>query len=268
MISERGDDGNPFLPTFYKSRIYIDLSQSDTYASNFEQLLRAIYDKPIYPKPPLGSVPEFLNENAIVLPTRSRAARAINQLQLGAPNAIAALSDYLGTLAGSLERLRITEFDPTAFDEAIVQSVSSFLPYRDEYISAISTFARYASTADASPIHKFFELSIPYMFRPKSGYQSFNYDWDNFKFIIHELFLYTIAVLLKHARFDLVLQLMTDGYYVPDVLEDASKPIQQFEIIRQDTMSMQHRKQRLALNRVSVRADMLDQRSHTHRDFI
>jgi hypothetical protein len=30
----------PFLPTFYKSRIYIDLSNSDIYATNFDQLLR------------------------------------------------------------------------------------------------------------------------------------------------------------------------------------------------------------------------------------
>lgn len=40
VASETGDDGKPFLPTFYKSRIYIDLSQSDIYAANFEQLLR------------------------------------------------------------------------------------------------------------------------------------------------------------------------------------------------------------------------------------
>ena len=40
VASEIDDDGKPFLPTFYKSRIYIDMSQSEIYAANFEQLLR------------------------------------------------------------------------------------------------------------------------------------------------------------------------------------------------------------------------------------
>ena len=83
VASETGDDGKPFLPTFYKSRIYIDLSQSDIYATNFEQLLRWIYDKPAHPKPPLGKRPDFISENAIQLPTRSRANRAIDLLKSG-----------------------------------------------------------------------------------------------------------------------------------------------------------------------------------------
>jgi hypothetical protein len=77
VASEIDDDGKPFLPTFYKSRIYIDMSQSEIYAANFEQLLRWIYDKPAHPKTPLGRLPEFLNDNAIQLPTRSRANRAV-----------------------------------------------------------------------------------------------------------------------------------------------------------------------------------------------
>jgi hypothetical protein len=44
-----------------------------------------------------------------------------------------ALDEYLTTLAESLESLRSPEFDPRTFDEAIVQNVTSFLPYRDEY---------------------------------------------------------------------------------------------------------------------------------------
>lgn len=103
VASETGDDGKPFLPTFYKSRIYIDLSQSDIYAANFEQLLRCIYDKPAHPKPPLGRRPEFLNENAIQLPTRSPANRAIELLKTGATQAQGALDEYLSVFGESLE---------------------------------------------------------------------------------------------------------------------------------------------------------------------
>jgi hypothetical protein len=98
VASEVGDDGKPFLPTFYKSRIYIDLSQSDIYAANFDQLLRWIYDKPTYPKPPLGRRPEFLNENAV----KGHDTRAL-QAYLGHKNI--------------QHTVRYTELSPTRFKD-------------------------------------------------------------------------------------------------------------------------------------------------------
>jgi hypothetical protein len=118
VASETGVDGKPFLPTFYKSRIYIDLSQSDIYAANFEQLLRWIYDKPAHPKPQLGKRPEFLNENAIQLPTRSRANRAIDLLKAGSSQAAGAIDEYFSVFSESLEMFRnactVAPWDRTA----------------------------------------------------------------------------------------------------------------------------------------------------------
>jgi len=48
IVSEQDDQGKPSLPIYYKSRIYIDLSDNDLYAKNFEQLLRWAYDKPLH----------------------------------------------------------------------------------------------------------------------------------------------------------------------------------------------------------------------------
>ena len=224
VASETGEDGRPFLPTFYQSRIYIDLSHSDIYAANFEQLLRWIYDKPAHPKPPLGKQPEFLNENAIQLPTRSRANRAIDLLKSGSPQASPAVEEYFSVFADSLEAIRIPvdKFDRQKLDEPIVESIESFLPYRDEYLSVISAIARYSDFKDDRLLHRFFEKLIPYMYRPKSLMQYNDWYFDNFAFLIHELFLYTVAFLLRHERFDLVLQLMSNGYYVGDALENST----------------------------------------------
>lgn len=62
VVCGRDGSGKPFLPTYYKSRIYIDLSEADRYADNFERLLRWVFDKPLYVKPELGSQPSFLSE--------------------------------------------------------------------------------------------------------------------------------------------------------------------------------------------------------------
>jgi TIR domain len=265
VASETDEERKPFLPTFYKSRVYIDLSQSHIYATNFDQLLRWIYDKPAHPKPPLGKQPEFLKENAIQLPTRSRANRATDFLKSNSSQAGGAIDEYFSVFAESLEafRIPIDKFDPQAFDEPIVQSIQSFLPYRDEFISVVSALARYSSAMDDKPLRSFFEKLIPYMCRPKSVTQYNDWYWDNFKFVIHEMFLYAIGFLLKHERFDLVLQLMSQGYFVGDALDNSREPMQQFGIIRQDMESLAHRNKRLQLRRLSLRADMLEQRSHT-----
>jgi SEFIR domain-containing protein len=183
VASETGEDGKPSLPSFYKSRIYIDLSQSDIYAANFEQLLRWIYDKPAHPKPPLGKRPEFLNANAVQLPTRSRANRAIDLLKSGSSHASGAIDEYFSVFAESLEAFRIPvdSFDRRTFDEPIVQSIESFLPYRDEFIGVVSAVARYSSANDDSQLRRFFEKLIPYMFRPRAVMQYNEWYWDNFQ---------------------------------------------------------------------------------------
>jgi hypothetical protein len=146
VVSETDADGNSFRPTFYKSRIYIDLSHSDLYATNFEQLLRWIYDKPAHPKPPLAKQPEFLGENAIQLPTGSRARRAVELLKNNPSQAERAIEEYLSVLANTLESFRLDpdKFDIQKFDEQIIQNIDAFMPYRDEFITVASAIAHYS----------------------------------------------------------------------------------------------------------------------------
>ena len=62
VVSHKDANDKPFLPTYYKARIYIDLSELDRYSDNLERLLRWIFDKPLYVKPEIGTMPTFLNE--------------------------------------------------------------------------------------------------------------------------------------------------------------------------------------------------------------
>jgi hypothetical protein len=68
-----------------------------------------------------------------------------------------------------------------------------------EFISVVSVLARHSSGNYERLLRSFFERLIPYMFRPKSVMQYHEWYWDNFKFIIHEMFLYAIGFLLKQG---------------------------------------------------------------------
>ena len=54
IVRERDENGNAYIPAYYRSRIYIDLSDTSTYSENFERLLRWAYDQPLFKKPEVG----------------------------------------------------------------------------------------------------------------------------------------------------------------------------------------------------------------------
>jgi TIR domain len=47
-IREFDDDGKAYVPVYYGSRIYFDLSNPSTYATEFENLVRWAWDKPAH----------------------------------------------------------------------------------------------------------------------------------------------------------------------------------------------------------------------------
>ena len=51
VVCEFNDSGEPFLPTFLKSRIWIDFSSPEAVNENWEQLIRVLYGKPAHKKP-------------------------------------------------------------------------------------------------------------------------------------------------------------------------------------------------------------------------
>jgi hypothetical protein len=262
VISEKDGNGKPFLPTYYKSRIYIDLSEADKYSENFERLLRWIFDKPLYVKPRLGSTPSFLSEGEhISLGTTVTFKRCVEALRNSKSYSAGAFDEYCNVFASNFENFRISKYDGE-FDDAVVKSIEEFLPFRNEAIQLFTTVAQYLPTPEVMQrTHRFFESLIPYMQKPTNVTQWTEWDFDNFKFLIHELFLYVVAIFIKHERFQQANQLLAQQYYLPGNSDYGRDVMVSFIVFSEFIRSLEHRNQRLKLNRLSVRADMLERRS-------
>ena len=144
----------------------------------------------------------------------------------------------------------------------IVKNIESFLPYRDEVIEIFILLSRNRNTLETIRIvHRFFERLMPYLGPPKDAGQYREWDFDNFKFIVHEMFLYAIACFIDYERYDTACALMSRGYYCPRNSYDYNSDMLSFEIFRQYMSSLEHRNQRLECRRLSLRADLLEQRS-------
>ena len=264
VIAEKDEDGRPYLPTYYKSRIYIDLSEPDSYADNFERLLRWIYDKPLYKKPELGNPPSFVSEGEqITLGTTVSFKRATDAIKSGKSYSYGALDEYLETFTKNLEKFRIKDYEGE-FDEAVIKNIEAFLPYRNEFIQLLLTIARYDSREEfIERLHRFFECLIPYMSRPEGVTSWREWDFDNFKFIIHELFLCAVAILVKLERFHQAAMLLSQRYYVPGNSDYGRDVMVSFTIFRRPMQSLKYRNRRLNLRRLSLRADLLKKRCQT-----
>lgn len=262
VVVERDGEGRPYLPTYYKSRIYVDLSESDRYAENFEKLLRWIFDKPLYVKPELGKPPSFiLQANSTQIGTSALARRLVEGLKADKGFVRGALDEYLTTFSENLERFRISGRGNT-FDDTIVESIESFLPARNELVHVLAALVQYGNAKGYTPrLHRFLEAILPYVFQPSHINQWNETDFDNFKFIVHELFLYVLALLLRQEQIEEATYILSQKYYLPGGTAYGTNTTVTFSAFREYMKSLELRNQRLQLRRLSLRADLLEQRS-------
>jgi hypothetical protein len=267
VITEKDEHDRPYLPTFLKSRIHIDMSTPELRSQNLEQLVRWVYDKPLHRRPERGKPPAYLNDDdRISLGTTARFRHALESLKQNKASAAAAVRDYSEVFAENLESLRLEYKEEPDFDDKVAASIESFLPYRDETVELFLAIARYRADEEMfDALHEFFERLLPYTLWPPDRSSWYSVNADNFTFIIHELFLYAVAALIKHGRFEGVDHLTGRGYYVrpgsPD-LKDSHTGMVSFSFFCGDLRSLEIRNQRLQLARTSVHSDLLRERSN------
>ncbi len=262
VISERDPAGNEYLPTFYASRIYIDMSNEELRASNFEQLVRWVFDRPAYPKPPIGRRPEYLDELQVLLPTRAKANRAISLLKSGNLMSASALQDYLEAISDNMPALQLDPQGKPDFDEEFIASIEAFRPYREEFVAVVTALAK--SNIDERNIRsliQFFERMIPWMFRREGASYWNTLSVSNYRFIVHELFLHLVAVLVKFEHFSIIDNLLSTHYYIKRIPDLTREPMASFAMLRQTIDALDLRNRRLTLNRAVLQADLIDQRS-------
>jgi len=172
------------------------------------------------------------------------------------------LDEYFALFSKNLENFRIQENRDTEQDDLIVENIDKFLPYRNELIQTFIAIAQYLPTEEvAKKVHRFLENLIPYMNRPENTSQWGRWDFDNFKFIVHEIFLYAIGISIKHERFEFSNELLSTPYFVPSRSDYGNGAATSFSAFRDYVDSIEHRNKRLGLRRLSLRADILKERN-------
>lgn len=184
--------------------------------------------------------------------------KAIYAIENDRGNVLGAMDKYLRVYTANLERFRIREFEGE-IDDAIVETLEAFLPMRNQCIRFLVAAARYNPDVRwIVAVHRFIERLFHYTNPPPGQRKRIEYDLDNFSFILHEIFLYTIAILLKFDRLEQATYMLANKYYVIQGMDHGF--LSAFDDIHKHMGSLVQRNERLGLGLEALRATMLRER--------
>lgn len=213
VILEKDSAGNAYVPAYYTSRKYIDLSPDADYSKNYETLLRWIYNKPLYVKPAIGSMPAFLTEdNSEKISTGITYRRAIQSIREFKNSAHIDVDNYFKNILDELNKFKMTSGKA---EEEILENLQRLIPLRNELSKTFDLIAKYNPSEDIiTAITNFFEVMYNYLQPNEHTTSYYPSDFDNFKFITHESFLLLISSFIRNNRFEECRMILQKKYYI------------------------------------------------------
>lgn len=208
IIFEKDENGNPFCPAYVKTRIYIDLSTDDeTYESEYEKLIRNIYEKPIYKKPALGEKPEWLENDNVNL---SIAQDLIKQLR-GCRSGDKIKAESL------IKRFKTTYVKNLLEYKTSNSTLDDVLPQIDELKSIRNLYLNFleALISQEQEPSEFISDFLEYIYNSIFEIDTYSkYDIEKFKFFLLEIFICTTTFLLHYELFSDLHNILAHTYFL------------------------------------------------------
>lgn len=271
LIMERNENGEVFAPNYLQSRLYIDLSNELEFEEKLEEIFRHIYNKPKDEMPPSGDfVPDFLDEDSNEEvqesdPDPNKKLKKLNDKIDSAsetnPKRVKRLKDeFIKEFFNQLDDLIVTEKEyEDSQDRATLmyEKMKETKRIQEEFIQFI-TLLDEANYLEADFIIEFIEYFSLYLYSSNEKYNnssSYEPQFDQFKFLLHELFLYITATLLRSKKYNELNRLVKQEY----ILNPYREVIRSFSKIRPVLSSLDDR--HLKGNRASIHTDLLLERA-------
>lgn len=212
IIVEKDEDGNPYAPTYIKTRIYIDLSDPETYEAGYEQLLRNIYEKPQFTKPKLGKRPEWLDEEKTDFFPLKDLIR-----QIRGSNTINKRKNCISRFQTAYMEALKTYFEKDAKPERVYEIFLNTKSVRDIFLDFVEVIEETDSDY-AEILAEFFEmlynrLTCIRTFELDAGSASDD-DLDVFRILMWELFICVIAFMRHIKGYTAINVMLTYTYFL------------------------------------------------------
>lgn len=263
IIFERDLEGKEFVPTFIKTRIYIDLSNDDVFEDEYEKLMRNIFEKPLSKRPPRGIPPSYiLQEDSTFLRTSHKVTAIKNSLINEKKNSQAFIEDYYTIFLEALLDFEINNEDlktNPAIDDLVMNRIDAMKLLRNDFIEFIETIFTYSTQFELDKFISFFERLLEFIMQQEHSRS--NYLGDHYRFFYYELFLYTTAVLIDKEKYNILGEILYTGYVFYNSSSYKTDSYT-YLIFNQYPESINRlRNERLQMRRINIMADLIKQRA-------
>ena len=228
LVLEKDEEANAYVPVYLKGRIYIDFSLMEQYEQNYETLLRSILKRPAYNEPKLGKVPGYLFEETPMSHKTSSLLRSFdNQLSKNPKRINSIIREFLDEFFQNVKEYTITfsSHDQILIGKEICENIYFYTPLRNDFIFFFDKLTKSEYEFDIDIVIKFLE-KLPLLTYPQDSKSSWSdYEFDNFRIIVHELFLYLIAIGLKNECFRFIEELLYSRYFFQEKYDKSVEPL-------------------------------------------
>lgn len=259
LVTEVDEDGKPYVPTYYHSRQYIDITDASRQEERYQELLRWIYDKPQHVKPALGAVPSFISApDAVTTATTSKLKQAEHAIKTGSSTAGGAIADFGEALVSEFRSLAPIKGTPEHWDDVVIKSAAAMRPALRNLVDLVMAEARYGGT-HFERILRIYESVGSFMYRPAEVSSWSEQDFDAYRMICYEGFLCLVAVLIKERRFDLLGTALTHPFLIAGRERGQGLATTTYRVFSQDVESMRRRKDRENSRQIDLYADLINE---------
>lgn len=227
LVTERDENGNAYVPAFLESRIYIDFSYAEHFESSYEKLIRNLYGRPAHARPKIGKAPSYLFEDKLSLFNTNLKVKSFDSQIDKNPDCInRIIESFFESFLDNLKEFTLTFTSKNEFEigKIVIDNLNQYSPLRNDYILFLDKISKTYTHFDIELLIKFLE-KLPIYTKPLADTGSWRNEWySNYRFIVHELFLYTIAIPLKNENYKLVEELLHTSYFIKDYYGNNTEP--------------------------------------------
>lgn len=233
IVCEFDEKGEPFLPTFLKSRIWIDFSTPEAANENWEQLIRLLYGKPIHEKPTLGKAPAYVRNDSTSpsSPALTKYAALKQAILQGKPGLALYRGDFLDACVNYADALRIRERPKVeSLGEKVLADCGQLKLARNHIVDWVLL------EGSTKPSEQFSDVLIDFLERLRElkarppELNSWNDAWfEAHSLFVYETFLYIVAALLKVGDYRSLHEVFTSHYLLPASERNGDERFESFD---------------------------------------
>lgn len=219
IIAEKGIDREVYIPVYFGSSKYIDLSSDEVFEENYENLLRNLYGKPQHKKPKLGKAPNYLlrDEKEESLGSHFAFRTFQNRSEKKPNNINTYFYDFTEVFLEDFESFALSLEEKDNKAERVYDTFSEMQDLRDSFVNFIEYYIREADDLKAMNIIDFLEKIYPVMTKvPNSESTFFEAQVEHMQLFVHEIILYTATLLLKYKKYNQLTEIITNHYILSE----------------------------------------------------